>query len=127
MNLSAALGYLFSPEAFVSGYELQGEVGRIIVQGFGILYLMWNATYPPVIWNPVRYRTIYFIVIVQQLIALVGESLLIASVPAEFAELIRTGTRFILFDGTGFLLMAAGFLLIRNVGRLDSHGSEVQA
>ncbi|MGD8621301.1 MAG: hypothetical protein PVI81_03420 [Anaerolineales bacterium] len=123
MNLSAALGYLFLPMRFASGYELQGEVGRIVVQGFGILYLMWNATYPLVIWNPVRHRIVFIIVLIQQLIALVGESLLIASVPAEFGALIRTGARFILFDGAGLLLMAAGFLMVRGVGRphLSNH------
>jgi hypothetical protein len=123
MNLSAALGYLLKPEIFVSGYELEGEVGRVVVQGFGILYLMWNATYPPVIFNPLRHRTLFIVVLVQQLIALVGESLLIASVPTEYAAMIRTGLRFILFDGAGLLLMAAAFLVVESGQRVDLQGS----
>jgi hypothetical protein len=125
INLSAALAYLVMPERFVSGYELEGEVGRVVVQGFGILFLMWNVTYPPVIVNPVRARNLFIVVLLQQAIALVGESLLLISVPIGYAALIRTGMRFIVFDGAGLLLMTVGFLLIQPVWRADSTGSSV--
>jgi hypothetical protein len=126
LNLSAALGYLVMPDRFISGYELEGAVGRVVVQGFGILFLMWNVTYPPVVINPVRERTLFIIILLQQTIALVGESLLLISVPIGYVALVRTGVRFILFDGAGLLLMAAGFLLLQPAWRIDSTGNSTQ-
>lgn len=48
--------------------------GAAAVQGLGIAFLMWNATYPAVIASPLRFRAVAVIVLVQQAIGLAGES-----------------------------------------------------
>jgi hypothetical protein len=113
MNVWCALAYLGAPDAYAAGYGLSGYTGRAVVRGFAILFLMWNATYPPVIWQPRRHTTLFAIVLVQQLIGLVGEVLLLRSLPAEGAALRAIGTRFVVFDGGGLVLMLAAFTVMR--------------
>ncbi len=113
MNIWCALAYLAAPEAYAPGYGLAGSTGRAVVQAFGVLFLMWNATYPPVIWRPQRYLTLFAIVLVQQLIGLAGEALIVQGLPASATALRATGLRFALFDGAGLLLMLAAFLVLR--------------
>src|SRR5690606_38201296 len=49
INLSCALAFITYPENYAAGFELSGVPGVVVVRAFGILFLMWNATYPPVI------------------------------------------------------------------------------
>ncbi len=113
MNVWCALAYLATPDVYAAGYGLSGYVGRAVVQAFGILFLMWNATYPPVIWKPGRHTTLFAVVLVQQLIGLVGEAGLLRSLPPEAAALRATGTRFVIFDAAGLCLMVAAFAVLR--------------
>jgi hypothetical protein len=115
MNLWCALAYLTAPEAYAPGYGLSGSTGRAVVQAFGVLFLMWNASYPPVIWNPRRHATLFAVILVQQAIGLAGEAWLLHSLPSDTAALRATGMRFILFDGAGLALMSAAFALMRGV------------
>jgi hypothetical protein len=118
VNVACALAFILQPEHYTWGFEVSGVPGRTIVQGFGILFLMWNATYPPVLLNPSAQRTVFTIVLVQQLIGLVGEAWLYLQLPEGHAALRKTGLRFILFDGAGLLLMGAAYLwLYRSVWR----------
>jgi hypothetical protein len=117
VNISAAFGYIFQPEKYVSGFEVDGVAGRVILQGIGILFLMWNTTYPLVILQPRRYLTLFVIVLVQQAIGVIGESWLWGSIPAGHEALKQTGLRFIIFDGGGLILMLLFFFLLqRNKG-----------
>ena len=83
--------------------------GAAAVQGLGIAFLMWNATYPAVIASPLRFRAVAVIVLVQQAIGLAGESWLRFGLPAGHAALSASIERFILFDAAGLVLMAAAF------------------
>ncbi len=112
MNVACALDFLLRPGLYAGGFQLSGEVGRVIVQSFGILFLMWNATYPPVIWRPEKQRTLFAVILVQQLIGVVGESWLYFSLDASHAALRATGLRFMIFDGAGLVLMGIAFLIL---------------
>lgn len=112
MNIACALDFILRAELYAGGFEVSGEVGRVIVQSFGILFLMWNATYPPVIWQPDKQRTLFTVVLVQQLIGFAGESWLFFSLEAGHAALRATGLRFMIFDGLGLVLMGLAFLLL---------------
>ncbi len=107
LNVQCALSFCIVPDQFMGAYELSGTAGRAAVQGIGIAFLMWNATYPPVIASPQRFRSLAVVVLVQQAIGLVGESLLRASLPVQNGVLAESITRFIWFDGAGLILMAA--------------------
>ncbi len=112
LNVSCALAFLMRPDRYAPGFELTGVQGRIMVQAMGILFLMWNATYPLVVIHPHRYRTLFAVVLAQQAIGVVGETWLLASLPIEHSALWGTGLRFILFDGLGLFGMGILFWLL---------------
>lgn len=109
MNVSCAIDFILRPERYAGGFEVGGVVGNALVQSLGILFLMWNATYPPVIWQPVKHKTLFIVILIQQLIGVIGESWLYFQMPAEHAALRATGLRFMLFDGLGLVLLSIAF------------------
>jgi len=114
-NLQCAFSFIFWPDAYVASYELSGVPGRVVIRAMGILFLMWNATYPPVIWNPQRHRLIFGIVVGQQAIGLIGETFLWLSVQATNVVLAGSLMRFIIFDGIGLVLMGIAFALVMRI------------
>lgn len=108
-NVQCALGFALMPEAYMGAYELAGASGRVATQGIGVAFLMWNCTYPLVIWQPWRYRVLAVVVLIQQVVGLVGESLIRATLPAGHDLLARSIDLFITFDAVGLVLMGASF------------------
>ena len=86
VNVQCALGFALTPEAYMGAYELAGVPGRVATQGIGIAFLMWNCTYPPVIWQPCRHRALAGVVLAQQIVGLVGESLIRATLPVTISS-----------------------------------------
>ena len=119
INVMCAVQFIVVPADFAPAYQLEGPVAIPIVRSFGICFLMWNATYPPLIVHPERYRMLFCVVIAQQAIGLVGESLLLASLEPGLAMLAASIVRFIVFDAAGLVLLAAAFALVRGCGRLQ--------
>ncbi|MFQ6100218.1 MAG: hypothetical protein ACE5OS_03135 [Anaerolineae bacterium] len=117
INVSCALAFVARPGAYAPGFEVGGVAGQVLVRGMGILFLMWNVTYPLAIWNPSRYRWLFLIVIVQQAIGLAGETWMLLTLPPGHATLATTGWRFIAFDGGGFVAMLGTFILMWLSGR----------
>jgi hypothetical protein len=113
-NLSAAIPFVVDPVRFTAGFELSGIPGEVSVRGLGIAFLMWNATYIPLLYHPERYRIVFTIVLAQQVIGLLGESLMLFMLPDGHGSLRSTGMRFIVFDGLGFVLLFLAFLISAN-------------
>ena len=113
LNVTCALAFLSRPHRYAPGFEITGVPARVLVQSVGVLFLMWNATYPPVILRPRRQRTLFAIVLVQQAIGLIGEIWLLMTLPPGHAALERTALRFVAFDGAGLLAMAVAYLIVR--------------
>jgi hypothetical protein len=111
-NVTCALAFVVRPEAYMRGFEVSGIPGEIIVQGIGILFLMWNVTYPLAIWHPWRYRWLFVIVIAQQVIGFAGETWMLLTLPSGHTSLTVTGTRFAAFDGGGLAAMVITFALM---------------
>lgn len=109
VNVQCALAFVVAPGRYAGGFELGGLPGETAVRALGVAFLMWNATYPLVIWQPRRQRTLFAVVLAQQAIGLTGESWLLLSLPAGHDSLVSSITRFVVFDGTGLVLMAAAF------------------
>lgn len=109
INVQCAVSFVLWPESYAGGFELSGVPGAAAVQGLGVAFLMWNATYPAVIANPRRFRALYVVVLVQQIVGLVGETWIRLSLPAGHATLAAGIERFIAFDAIGLVLMAAAF------------------
>lgn len=110
LNVQCAVQFIVWPGAFAGAYELSGVAGNAAVQGLGVAFLMWNATYPLVIANPARHRTLFAVVLAQQAIGLVGESAILTTLPAGHELLSASILRFIAFDAAGLVLMAAAFV-----------------
>ncbi|MBN2147383.1 MAG: hypothetical protein JW726_08340 [Anaerolineales bacterium] len=113
MNVSCALAFILQPEAYAAGFELSGIPGKMLVRGFGILFLMWNATYPPVLLRPSAQPTLFATILAQQAIGILGETWILLKLPPGHPALYATGLRFTLFDSLGLLLMGAAFVLLQ--------------
>lgn len=112
INLECALSFIVAPERYAAGFELMGIPGMAAVRGLGIAFLMWNATYPLVIWQPRRNRALFGVVLAQQTIGLAGETWLLATLPAGHDALAASTVRFAAFDGAGLVLMAAALAAV---------------
>ncbi len=115
-NVQCALAFLIQPQAYTGAFELQGTVGDVMVRSMGILFLMWNVPYAFALVHPVNHRLSLWEAWGMQAIGLLGETLLLASLPEGHAALRATATRFIWFDGAG-LLALTGALRITRSGR----------
>jgi len=112
INIQSALQFIFTPERFMASYALDiaGVSGMVALQGLGVAFLMWNATYPLVIVHPWRFRIIYAIVLIQQALGLIGETGILLSRHRLPEILTSSILRFIVFDGTGLVLMLAAYI-----------------
>ncbi len=117
-NVTCALAFVAWPERYAPGFEVSGVPGRVLVRGIGILFLMWNATYPPVLARPDRHRALFAVILVQQAIGVAGETWMWATLEPGHAALSATGLRFIGFDGAGLVGMGLAFWLTARGGRL---------
>ena len=112
-NLQAALTFILWPERFAPGFELSGVPGAAAVRGTGVLFVMWNVPYLVALWHPRKYRLALGMALAMQFIGLVGESLILMTLPKENALLHASILRFIMFDGSGLLLLATAFWLVQ--------------
>ena len=112
-NLQAALVFILWPERFVPGFELTGIPGAAAVRGTGILFVMWNVPYLAALWHPRKFRLALGMALTMQFVGLVGESLIWVTL-SQGHTLLRTSImRFIAFDASGLLLLAAAFWLVQ--------------
>ena len=111
INVQCALQFILWPDAFTAAYQVEGASAEVVVRTVGICFLMWNATYPPVIVQPDRFRVLFGVVIAQQVIGLVGESLLLVGLQPGLEVLASSIIRFVVFDAAGLTLLTIAFLL----------------
>lgn len=109
VNVQCALSFALWPGSFAGAYELSGVAGDTAVRGIGVAFLMWNATYPLVVWQPRRFRFLFGVILAQQAIGLAGESWILATLPPGHGVLAASIGSFIAFDAFGLVIMAAAF------------------
>jgi hypothetical protein len=113
-SLQAAFSFILSPDRFMYAYELSGAAGEAAVRGAGILFLMWNVPYLFALLDPIRYRLALYFAVLVQLIGLIGGIYIFSTLPVELEILINTILRFIIFSGTGLLLIGIAYFLVRD-------------
>lgn len=113
VNVQCAVQFIIWPDAYVAAYQLEGASTEAIARSFGICFLMWNATYPPVIARPDRHRALFGVILAQQAIGLVGETALCISLGPDLTMLASSIQRFIMFDGAGLVLLAIAFVMTK--------------
>ncbi len=118
-NLSAAIPFTLAPARYAPAFEVSGVGGEALVRGMGILFLMWQVPFLPVIWDPRRHRACFRVILAMQAIGLAGEVWMLATLAPGHAALRATGMRFVAFDAAGLALLAASYALARRepVGR----------
>ena len=117
VNVQCAIQFLIWPGAYTAAYQVEGASAEVMVRTVGICFLMWNATYPPVIARPDSYRMLFGVVIAQQVIGLVGETLLLMNLQPELDVLASSILRFIAFDAVGLALLIAASYLARGLAK----------
>ena len=111
-NLQCAVVFLWSPQVYVSSFELSGAAGEAMLRGLGLLFLMWNVPYAVALWNPVRYKVSLFEAVAMQALGVLGETAILLSFPGGHASIHDSVSRFILFDGFGLAaLLGAAWLV----------------
>jgi len=114
INVQCGLAFILKPASYTSALELTGASGMYFIQAMGIVFLMWNATYPPVILRPAKHRLLFGVVISQQVIGVAGESWLLSNLPFWHTALASTAARFIFFDTLGLIALVGAFLVSRD-------------
>lgn len=115
LNLQAAFYFMFQPESFVAGFELSGVAGNAMIQGMGLLFLMWNIPYLFALVDPVLHRVSLIEAVIMQAIGVIGETALLVLLPGSHPVIQASVTRFILFDGSGLLALLAAYFLTHKV------------
>lgn len=103
------VSFTASPGVHASAYELSGIAGETAIRGLGVALLMRSAAYPAVIVNPDRFRPLYAIILMRQLIGFIGASWVHASLPAGHVLLQADIGRFIALDGCGLTTTGVAF------------------
>jgi hypothetical protein len=123
-NVQCALAFLISPVPYAASFEVSGEQGEAILRGIGVLFLMWNVPYAVALWHPVRYRVSLYEALAMQSIGLLGESLILLTLPSVHFLARASIVRFIRFDAAGLLLLlAAAWLTSASRGRQRGRAS----
>jgi hypothetical protein len=115
-NVQCALAFLLWPGAFAGGFELAGGAGSAMLQGLGLLFLMWNVPYAVALLDPLRYRVSVYESAAMQAIGFAGEAVLFAQLPPGHAVLQNSVQRFLWFDGIGLILLLVAVWLVRRGG-----------
>jgi len=105
INLQAGVSFFLHPLTFAPFYELSGGVGIATIQGFGVLFIMWNVPYVVAMIHPLKNRISLYEAVAMQMIGLVGESIILWKLPIEHAILRNSLVRFIFFDGAGLIAL----------------------
>ena len=112
INLLCAIDFIARPKRYMASFELSGEVGRAVIIGYGILFLMWQVPYFFAFYHPTRNRISLISAVLMQAIGLVGESFLLGSIPLEHQVLRGSVLRFIYFDAGGLLLLLIALIIL---------------
>jgi DNA-binding phage protein len=109
-NLQAAMHFMINPMRYAPSFQLEGVPGRAAVAGYGILFLMWQVPYIFAFLHPVRFRISLWSAFIKHLIGVVAESILLSTIPSEYGLLRTSIVRFIIFDGSGVLMILAALV-----------------
>jgi hypothetical protein len=113
LNLQAALQFMLQPHLFIFSFQLEGVPGRAAIAGYGILFLMWQVPYLFALLHPVRFKISLWQALIMQTIGVVAESILLSTIPIEYALLRGSITRFIIFDDAGVVILLGALLLVK--------------
>jgi hypothetical protein len=110
-NLQCSLAFLLMPASYAPSFDLFEPTGIYIIQGLGLLFLMWNIPYLVALINPQKYIISLIEAAIMQAIGVIGETILFSTVPSGYLALRVSVFRFIVFDGCGLVLLFIALLI----------------
>jgi hypothetical protein len=114
-NLQCSFEFLVHAERYAPSFDLKEPTGVYMIQGLGLLFLMWNIPYLVALIDPIRHATSLTEAVIMQAIGVAGETLLILNAAPAYVTLHASVMRFILFDGVGLLLLLAAYFIRRRI------------
>ncbi len=108
-NLDAAFSFMLHPGLYAPGFELTGVPGNAMIQGLGLLFLMWNVPYMIALLNPKRHFTSLIEAVVMQAIGVAGETMILLLMESGHPYIEASTLRFIVFDGGGLIFLLIAF------------------
>jgi hypothetical protein len=111
-NLQCAYFFLFHSADYAPGFELSGVPGAAVVQGMGLLFVMWNVPYLFALVIPLKHTLSLIEAIIMQAVGVFGETILLMVLKGEHPLIRASVLRFIIFDGAGLVLLAVALLLV---------------
>ena len=117
MNLQAAFLFMLRPGDFSFGFEMTGVAGEAMLQGMGLLFLMWNIPYIFAAIHPTRNFVSLVEAVIMQFVGVAGETLLLMGLQGDHPLIEASVLRFIIFDGAGWVVLIIALLLAINVRR----------
>ena len=127
INLQCAFVFIINPEGFAPLYELIGIPGKAAIQGFGVLFIMWNVPYAVTLVNPIKFFISHYEAIIMQTIGLIGEFLIYFNLPTNFILLRTSIMRFIIFDGAGLVVLVIAARITHPVVRSNNNPVEQES
>lgn len=113
-NLLAAFQFIINPQRYIESFQVEGIPGQTAIIGFGILFLMWQVPYIFAFIHPIRFKNSLWQALIMQTIGVLGESVLLTTIPGSYHILRDSILRFILFDGAGFLILIFALLIVHH-------------
>jgi hypothetical protein len=110
-NLQCALAFLADPAVYMAGFGLGGAAGAGMIRALGLLFVMWNVPYVFACVNPLKYRVSLIEANIMQAIGLIGETWILFCVDYSNPLITASVQRFIIFDGSGLVLLLIAFIL----------------
>jgi hypothetical protein len=114
-NLQCSYEFILHAERYAPSFDLYEPTGAYLIQGLGLLFLMWNIPYLVALIDPILHVTSLDEAVIMQAIGAVGETLLLLNVPGSYHNLHAAVTRFIFFDGGGLILLIIALLVRRKM------------
>jgi len=112
-NLQCSLAFLLTPARYAPSFDLIELPGIYMIQGLGLLFLMWNIPYLVALLNPQKHIISLIESVIMQAIGVTGETILLATVSSDYVMLHASVIRFIVFDASGLILLFIALLICR--------------
>ncbi len=122
VNIQCAIVFFLNPQVYTPVFELIGKPGEAAIQGFGVLFFMWNVPYGVALIHPGRFRISLYEALTMQLIGLFGESVIYNGLPPDYPSLKNAILRFIIYDGLGLLFLIIATLFINVKFQRENNG-----
>lgn len=119
-NILAGVQFIANPKGYAPGFALPGYPGELAVQAVGLLFIMWTIPYLFAFIDPTKNRLLMLAIVVAQSIGVIGEIRILLNFPADLAFIRDNILRFLIFDGSGLILLLFAFLLSKPIKGLGA-------